>query len=91
MASRNKTAANPLVLFLLIGLFVGAVAGYFTRPESAEISLGPMRLEVTGNQIARGNGPLTGSQLRYIAVVTLIGGVIGLGLGYAIKSGKLKV
>jgi uncharacterized membrane protein len=91
MANRNMTFANPLVLFLLIGLFVGAIAGYFTRPNSAEIRVGPVSIEVTGNQVARDNGPLTGSQMRYIATVTLIGGIIGLGLGYAIKSGKLKV
>jgi hypothetical protein len=91
MVPRKQKAVSPLVLVLLIGLFVGAVSGYFTRPESAEIQVGPMHLEVTGNRIARGDEPLTGSQLRYIAMVTLIGGVIGLGLGYAIKSGKLRV
>jgi hypothetical protein len=91
MAQRKQKAVSPLVLFLLIGLFVGAVAGYFTRPESTEIRIGPMHVEVTGDKIARGNEPLTSSQMRYIAMVTLIGGVIGLGIGYAIQSGKLKV
>ena len=83
--------ANPLVVFLAVGLLVGAVAGYLTRPESAEIRLGPINIEVTGNQVARGSGPLTGSQLRYIAMVTLIGGALGLALGYGIKTGKFRI
>jgi hypothetical protein len=89
MARTKK--ANPLVVFLLIGLFVGAVAGYLTRPESAEIRLGPLNIEVTGNQVARGGGPLTGSQLRYIALITAIGGALGLALGYGVKSGKFRI
>ena len=87
--ARGKQA-SPLVVFLAIGLFVGAVAGYLTRPESAEIRLGPVNIEVTGNQVARGGGPLTGSQMRYMAMVTAIGGVFGLALGYGVKSGKFR-
>ena len=83
--------ANPLVVFAAIGLFVGAVAGYLTRPESAEIRLGPINIEVTGNQVARNGGPMTGSQMRYIAMVTVIGGVLGLALGYGVKSGKFRI
>jgi hypothetical protein len=89
--ARKQKRANPLAAFLAIGLFVGAVAGYFTRPESAELRLGPVKIEVTGNQVAHGGSPLTSSQVRYIAMVTLIGGVIGLALGFGIKSGKIKV
>jgi len=91
MAARKQKSANPLVVFLLIGLFVGALAGYLTRPESAEIRVGPLKLEVTGDRIARGGGELTSSQVRYIAMITLIGGVVGLALGFGIKSGKIKV
>jgi hypothetical protein len=86
----RKTQASPLVVFLAIGLLVGAIAGYLTRPESAEIRFGPVNIQITGDQVARGDGPLTGSQIRYIAMVMLIGGVIGLALGYGIKSGKFR-
>ena len=89
MAVRRET--NPLIVFLVIGIFVGAVAGYLTRPGSAEIRLGPLNVEITGNQVARGNGPLTGGQMRYIAMVTAIGGVLGLALGYGVKSGKFRI
>ncbi len=77
-------ARSNLIVFLLIGLAVGAVSGYMTRPESAEIKLGPLSIEVKGNQVARDNEPLTSSQVRHIAIITLIGGVIGMGVGFAI-------
>jgi hypothetical protein len=87
----RKTQRNPVIVFLAIGLLVGAIAGYLTRPESAEIRLGPVNIEVTGNQVARGGGPMTGSQLRYIAMVTLIGGALGLALGYGVQSGRFRI
>jgi len=74
---------SNLVAFLVVGLLIGALAGYLTRPESAEIKLGPVSIEVKGNQVAHDNGPLTSSQVQHIASITLIGGVIGLGVGFA--------
>jgi hypothetical protein len=75
---------SNLIVFLLIGLLVGAVSGYMTRPESTEIKLGSLSIEVKGNQVARDNGPLTSSQVQHIAIITLIGGVIGMGVGFAV-------
>jgi hypothetical protein len=74
---------SNLVAFLVVGLLIGALSGYLTRPESAEIKLGPLSIEVKGNQIAHDNGPLTSSQVQHIAIIALIGGVIGLGVGFA--------
>ena len=71
-------------------LLVGALAGYLTRPETAEIRIGPISVEVRGNNVARGGGELTSSQVEHIAIVALIGGIVGLALGFAIKSGKLR-
>jgi hypothetical protein len=79
---------SNLTVFLLIGLLVGALAGYVTRPESAEIKLGPLSIEVKGNQVAHDNGPLTSSQVQHIAIIMLIGGAIGLGVGYAVGKNK---
>ena len=81
-------ARSNLVAFLVVGLLIGAVAGYLTRPESAEIQLGPLKIEMSGNRVARDSGPLTSSQIRHIALIMLVGGAIGLGL--AIASGKTK-
>jgi hypothetical protein len=73
-----------LIAFLLIGLAIGALAGYMTRPEeAAEIKLGPLNIEVRTNERARG-GPLTSSQVQHIAILTAIGGAIGLGVGFAL-------
>jgi hypothetical protein len=74
---------SNLIAFLVIGLLIGALSGYLTRPESTEIKLGPLSIEVKGNQVAHDNGPLTSSQVQHIAIITLIGGVIGLGVGFA--------
>jgi hypothetical protein len=82
-----RARSNP-VAFLVVGLLIGALAGYVTRPESAEIKLGPLSIEVKGNDVAHGNGPLTSSQIQHIAIITAIGGVIGLGLGFAMGRDK---
>ena len=79
---------SSLVVYLIIGLVVGALAGYITRPESAEIKLGPLSIEVKGNQVAHDNGPLTSSQVQHIAIIMLIGGAIGLGVGYAVGKNR---
>lgn len=73
---------SNLLVFTVVGLLVGALAGYLTRPESAELKLGPLSIEVKGDRPAQGGGPLTSSQMQHIALITLIGGVIGAGLGF---------
>ena len=79
---------SNLIAFAVVGLLVGALAGYLTRPESAEIKFGPLNIEVRGNEVAHGNGPLTSSQMQHIAIIMAIGGVIGLVLGFATGRGK---
>lgn len=85
-----RQRSNPLVAFFVVGLLIGALSGYVTRPETAEIKLGPISIEVRGENVGRGGG-LTGSQVQHIALVALIGGIVGLGLGFAAKRGKFKV
>ncbi|HEY3223647.1 MAG TPA: hypothetical protein VGJ76_07685 [Pseudolabrys sp.] len=76
---------SNLLAFLLIGLVIGGLAGYMTRPEeTAEIRLGPLSVEVRNNERARGGGPLTSNQVQHIAIMTAIGGAIGLGVGFAV-------
>jgi hypothetical protein len=84
--------SNPLVVFLLIGLIVGGLTGYLTRPEAAEIRIGPLSLEVRGNNIPHDeDSGLTSSQVEHIAIITLIGGMIGLGFGFALQRGMIKL
>ena len=83
--------ANATVTYAVIGLLIGALAGYLTRPESAEIKIGPVQIEVTGKGIDRGGGDLTSSQLQHVMIIGLIGGLIGVGFGFMVDRGKFKV
>jgi len=74
---------SNLLAFLLIGLVIGGLAGYMTRPEeTAEIRVGPLSLEVRNDERARG-GPLTSKQVQHIAIMTAIGGAIGFAVAFA--------
>ncbi len=76
---------SNLIAFLLVGLVIGGLFGYMTRPEeSTEIKLGPLSVEVRNNERARGDGPLTSSQVQHIAIMSTLGGVIGLAVGFAV-------
>jgi hypothetical protein len=76
---------NVKVVLLIVGLVVGGLVGYLTRPEAAEIKLGPSEMEVQTNQPAGAGGPITSGQWRHIAIFALVGAAIGLGLGFAVN------
>jgi hypothetical protein len=80
--------ARSVVIYAAVGLVVGAVAGYLTRPMSAEIRVGPVHIEVTGRGVAQPGDALTSGQTQHIALIMLIGGVIGAGLGYMTERRK---
>lgn len=78
------------IALLVIGLLIGAGIGFITRPEAAEIKLGPLSVEVRGNDAASSDDPLTSGQMRYIAICAAIGAAAGLGIGFlAERSGKV--
>jgi hypothetical protein len=79
---------SNLIAFLLIGLVIGGLSGYMTRPESTEFKLGPLSFEVRSDEVARGGGPLTSSQVQHIAILTALGGIIGLAVGFAAAKRK---
>ena len=82
---------NPLVICLVIGLIVGGTIGYLTRPQPVQVSIGPLTLEMRGKNIPRDEaGELTSDQAQHIALITLVGGLIGLGFGFAIQFGNIK-
>ena len=76
--------ANAKVALLLLGLLAGAVAGYLTRPEAAEIKVGGTSIEFQDNKVAAGSSPLTTGQSQRVFLYALAGGVIGLLVGFAV-------
>ena len=75
---------NGKVVLLVVGLLLGAAVGYLTRPESTQITLGPLSIEVQGNRPAQGGGPMTSGQWQYVALFTVIGGLIGAAVGFVV-------
>jgi hypothetical protein len=82
--------SNALIAYAVVGLLIGALAGYLTRPESAEIRIGPVQIEVTGKGIDRSGGSMTSSQVQHVILIALIGGLIGIGLGFAVDRGVFR-
>ena len=81
---------NPKIVFLVLGIIVGGIIGFMTRPESMEIRIGGLNIQVTGKGIAGPNDTITSDQAKHIALLTSIGAIIGLGFGFAVESGKIK-
>jgi hypothetical protein len=80
----NRSLNAPIV-FVLIGLLAGALVGYATIPvERAAIRLGPIDIEAQGKKPAVGD-ELTNAQTQHVLTIVLIGGVIGLGCGFAAR------
>jgi hypothetical protein len=81
---------NSRVLFLVVGLVLGAIAGWLTRPEATELKIGPLSVEVQGNRPASSSdtGSLTTGQLRHIGIYTIAGGVLGALAGFLAGSGR---
>jgi len=75
---------NSKVMLLIAGLLVGGALGYLTRPAATEITLGPLSIEVEGDQRAKSEGPITSGQWQHIAIFTAIGGVIGVAAGFVV-------
>lgn len=74
---------NAKIVLLIVGLVVGGLTGYLTRPEAAEIKVGSFSLEVQGDSPAgtRG-GSLTTGQMQHVGIFAVIGAALGLGIGF---------
>lgn len=79
---------NIKVVCLFLGLVAGALTGYVTRPESAQIKLPGVNIEVTGTGTASGGGELTSGQMQHIGIFAVIGAIIGLGVGLMAGRGR---
>ena len=75
---------NVKVALLLLGLLVGGVVGYVTRPVLAEIRVGNTAIELQNDQVSTGPASgLTTDTSQRILLFALAGGVIGLLVGFA--------
>jgi hypothetical protein len=79
---------NTKVILLVIGLLVGSLIGYMTRPESADIKVGPIELNVQTDQTAAPGDAVTSSGWQYIGIFAVIGALVGLGAGFAMDRRK---
>lgn len=81
---------NAKVVLLLVGLVVGGLVGYLTRPQAAEIKLGPLSVEIQDKDSAVGarGGALTSGQLQHVGLFALIGAVVGFGAGFVADRGR---
>ena len=83
---------NTRVLFLIIGLGLGALVGWLTRPEAAEIKLGPMSIEVQGDHAAgahdtgRSDQQPNSAYCRY----AVAGGVLGALAGCSSRGARIE-
>jgi hypothetical protein len=74
---------NTKAVLLVLGLVAGALAGYLTRPQSAEINLPGLNIQITGEGAAQ-SGEITATQWQHIGIFAAIGAVIGLGAGFVV-------
>lgn len=80
---------DPKIVLLLIGALVGGLIGYLSRPESADIKIGPLNIQITGPGTAQGGGEFTTPQLQHIGLIALIGAAVGFGVGFAVERRKV--
>ena len=75
---------NLKALLLVAGLVIGGLVGYFTRPEAAQINLGPLKVEVQSDRTAspRDGGAMTTGQWQHVGAFALGGAVLGLLAGF---------
>jgi hypothetical protein len=74
---------NTRATLLVLGLIAGALVGYVTRPQTAEISLPGLNIKITGEGSAQ-SGEITSDQWQHIGIFSAIGGIIGLGAGFVV-------
>ena len=85
MAVGRPSPLNAKIALLLLGLIVGGVVGYLTRPQAAEIKIGGTSIEFQNNQVSTSSsGGFTTGQTQHMMLYGIVGGVIGLLAGFVI-------
>jgi hypothetical protein len=75
---------NTRVVLLVVGLLIGGLVGFLTRPQSAEVKLGPISLNVQTDQTADPGDKVTSSQWQRIGIFAVIGALVGVGAGFVV-------
>jgi len=74
---------NTKAILLVLGLIAGGLAGYATRPQTAEINLPGLNIQITGEGRAEG-GEITSAQWQHIGIFAAVGAIIGLAAGFVV-------
>jgi hypothetical protein len=74
------------ITLLVVGLALGGLVGYLTRPEAAQINLGPVSIEVQSDRAAspRSGGAMTTGQWQHVGAFAIGGAVLGFLAGFAL-------
>lgn len=72
------------VTLLVVGLVAGGLVGYLTRPQAAQVNLGPLKIEVQSDRPAgaSGGGSMTSGQWQHVGAFAIGGAVLGLLAGF---------
>ncbi len=72
------------IALLVVGLLVGGLVGYLTRPEAAQLNIGPLQVEVQSDRAAgpRSSGSMTSGQWQHVGAFAIGGAVLGLLAGF---------
>ncbi len=89
---------NIKLILIVLGVIIGGAVGWLTAPPPvATVSVGPVKVQVEGDQsggtmtatdqngggmqVAVGNGGMLGDRNERTLIFAVIGGVIGLAIG----------
>lgn len=92
---------NLKLILLVVGLAIGAVAGWVTAPESVDIQVGPVSVEVQGGsgeggqisasgengqlQVQVGSSSPLDDRNTRTLIFAIVGAAIGLGAGLLVE------
>ncbi len=76
---------NTVVALIVLCMLAGGVAGYVTRPQAAELTIGGASIEFENPARTATSGVLTTGQIQRVVLFALGGGVVGLLLGLVVN------
>lgn len=71
---------NLKVVCLLLGIIAGGLVGFVTKPPQGQTTIPIINVPVQTEPKEKGD--LTNRQFNHVALWALIGGIVGLGVGF---------